>query len=328
MTPIGPPKAIRVKTSTGWVDLAIQGPTGPTGAQGPTGPTGPQGATGPAGPTGPDPAVIVDAKGDLLAGIADNVLARVPVGTNGQALIADSSSAPGVKWGNAGADLNYNGAYAGSTNYKDGDIVIAADGIAYMAVKPTTAPPKPWSTTQYPGKPTYGTTLPASPVDGQEAILVDSTTASTYQWRFRYNAQSTSAYKWEFVGGSSMRSGGGGGTLATTQTAPIDVPNGPVLALPRAGTYRFTFGASVYNAGTFAGAYATIMQVYNGATSLGNITELRHHSATYDGAAITGDGEATLAAAGSVNIKANLDRTGSNTTITVPWLELWPVKVA
>ena len=42
----------------------------------------------------------------------------------------------------------------------------------------------------------YGTTLPASPVDGQEAILVDSVTNPTYQWRFRYNAGSTSAYKW------------------------------------------------------------------------------------------------------------------------------------
>src|SRR6516164_9624771 len=47
----------------------------------------------------------------------------------------------------------------------------------------------------------YGTTLPASPVDGQEAILVDSITNPTYQWRLRYNAGSTSAYKWEFVGG-------------------------------------------------------------------------------------------------------------------------------
>jgi hypothetical protein len=49
--------------------------------------------------------------------------------------------------------------------------------------------------------PSFGTSLPASPVDGQEAILVNSVTASSYQWRFRYNAGSSSAYKWEFVGG-------------------------------------------------------------------------------------------------------------------------------
>jgi hypothetical protein len=54
-------------------------------------------------------------------------------------------------------------------------------------------------------KPNYGTTLPAGPVDGQEAILVDSLTNPTYQWRFRYNAGSALAYKWEFIGGTALR---------------------------------------------------------------------------------------------------------------------------
>ena len=49
--------------------------------------------------------------------------------------------------------------------------------------------------------PTYGTTLPASPADGQQAIYVDSTTSPTYQWLFRYNAGSSQTDKWEFVGG-------------------------------------------------------------------------------------------------------------------------------
>jgi hypothetical protein len=40
----------------------------------------------------------VDAKGDLLAGTADNTLARVAVGTNGQALVADSAQSTGVAW--------------------------------------------------------------------------------------------------------------------------------------------------------------------------------------------------------------------------------------
>jgi hypothetical protein len=84
----------------------------------------------------------------------------------------------------------------------------------------------------------YGTTLPASPVDGQEAILVDSLTNPTYQWRFRYNAGSTSPYKWEFVGGSTLsayvaaaeyRSAGGYGDLQTV---------GPRVQLVRAGDYE------------------------------------------------------------------------------------------
>jgi hypothetical protein len=40
----------------------------------------------------------IDAKGDLLVGTADNVVARLGVGTNGQVLVADSAATAGVKW--------------------------------------------------------------------------------------------------------------------------------------------------------------------------------------------------------------------------------------
>jgi hypothetical protein len=115
----------------------IRGPAGPTGATGPKGDTGDPGATGPQGnPTsvtaadatitigGTSSAVtvgvnaipeskvtnltsdlaakisasLVDAKGDLLAGTADNTIARLAVGSNGQFLVADSTATPGVKW--------------------------------------------------------------------------------------------------------------------------------------------------------------------------------------------------------------------------------------
>lgn len=41
---------------------------------------------------------VIDAKGDLLAGTAANELGRVPVGTDGQRLIADSSESTGLTW--------------------------------------------------------------------------------------------------------------------------------------------------------------------------------------------------------------------------------------
>jgi hypothetical protein len=138
-------------------------------------------------------------------------------------------------------DLRYNGNWAAGS-YTDGDIVIASDGLAYIAVKPTTAPPKPWATGLVPGKPTYGTTLPASPVDGQEAILVDSLTAPTYSWRFRYNISSTARDKWEFVGGAEW--------LVTTETSDTatwagyaNLPNGPSLTIPRTGVYNARLGS-------------------------------------------------------------------------------------
>jgi hypothetical protein len=49
----------------------------------------------------------IDAKGDLLAGTADNTIGRRSVGTNGQVLTADSAEATGMKWATpaAGATL-------------------------------------------------------------------------------------------------------------------------------------------------------------------------------------------------------------------------------
>jgi hypothetical protein len=41
---------------------------------------------------------IVDAKGDLLVGTADNAVSRVAVGTNGYVLTADSAETGGLKW--------------------------------------------------------------------------------------------------------------------------------------------------------------------------------------------------------------------------------------
>lgn len=144
--------------------------------------------------------------------------------------------------GGGSTDLRYNGNWAAGS-YADGDIVIASDGIAYIAVKPTTAAPKPWATGIVPGKPTYGTTLPASPVDTQEAILVDSLTAPTYQWRFRYNGLSTARDKWEFVGGAEWMVITEGADTATW-AGYANLPNGPSLTIPRTGVYNVRVGAT------------------------------------------------------------------------------------
>jgi hypothetical protein len=61
---------------------------------------------------------VVDAKGDLLAGTANDTVGRLAVGTNGQYLIADSAETTGIKWASLSAvstlDLTIN-AQTGTT---------------------------------------------------------------------------------------------------------------------------------------------------------------------------------------------------------------------
>jgi hypothetical protein len=48
---------------------------------------------------------IVDAKGDIITATADNTPARLAVGTNGQTLMADSSTSTGLKWAAASSGM-------------------------------------------------------------------------------------------------------------------------------------------------------------------------------------------------------------------------------
>src|SRR5215510_3063148 len=99
---------------------------------------------------------------------------------NGYASLDSSGKVPLAQLPPVGADLVYQGDYPAGTPYTDGEIVVY-QGVAYMCVTPTSAAPTAWpGGAQPPVAPTitgpsYGTSLPASPTDGQEAILVDST---------------------------------------------------------------------------------------------------------------------------------------------------------
>ena len=96
------------------------------------------------------------------------------------------------------------------------------------------------------------TTLPSSPVDGQEILFrppgADGPggTGTGLLWAFRYNAASTNSYKWEYIGGAPMYSLSDGTTRQTlsttyvTLTAPL-----PSLTLPLDGDYDIAIEASL-----------------------------------------------------------------------------------
>src|SRR5215469_4961167 len=124
-----------------------------------------------------------------------------------------------------------------------------------------------------PGTVNYGTTLPTSPTDGQRAILVDSVTNPTYQWEFRYNAQSTSTYKWEFVGGApwcGIYSGAATAVANLTQVGSTGwyYSGSTALALPRSGDYSIG-GNALFNPNGAGAGYALIAP-FSGANIYGS----------------------------------------------------------
>ena len=104
----------------------------------------------------------------------------------------------------------------------------------------------------------YGTTLPTSPTDGMEYILVDSVSAPTYQWRLRYNASSAQTDKWEFVGGPPATA-----HVVTREqinsASYTGLTTAQSITVPRAGQYQLEFGYTYENpASTQHAYYATI----------------------------------------------------------------------
>jgi hypothetical protein len=88
----------------------------------------------------------------------------------------------------------------------------------------------------------YATTLPGSPADGQETILVDSTAAPTYAWRLRFN--STLA-KWQCIGGVPKVVTVATAEATSSTTYANLTTNGPDFTTPVAGDWQITVQARI-----------------------------------------------------------------------------------
>jgi hypothetical protein len=72
------------------------------------------------------PATLIDAKGDLIVGTADDTVARLPVGANGAIPIGDTSQTTGIKWAPA--------PFAAIAEFGDGVTVPGVGSIAIITV--------------------------------------------------------------------------------------------------------------------------------------------------------------------------------------------------
>lgn len=111
----------------------------------------------------------------------------------------------------------------------------------------------------------YGTVFPAAPADGQEHILVDSALNPGWIWRFRYNALSTSTYKWECIGGASF----------TALAAAVNVP--------RAGDWDVQVSGNFGGGGTTTGGDLTAYLAIAGVPIVGQVQNAASTAASGSG---------------------------------------------
>ena len=147
-----------------------------------------------------------------------------------------------------------------ATSIVNADVATAAAiGISKLAGYPTDGTKAlfgdgTWKVPSGASTPAVTAALPGSPTNGDEIILVDSTTAPTYAWHLHY-ISAKSSNKWQFVGGSPIISE----VTASESTASLSytalTTAGPSVALPVAGDYIITIGfqgvASAANVGGY-----------------------------------------------------------------------------
>jgi len=173
----------------------------------------------------------------------------------------------------------------------------------------------------------YGTTLPASPVDGQQAILVDSLSAPTYQWAFRWNAGSTWPDKWEYIGGSDW-TGWDPNAVSSSSASFVSLGTMPPFTLPRAGVYKFSWGGQGYTATAGAGVYAYIT-IFVGGTGFATLYLASPANGTYSSAGGAGPIESPRQTAGGVVVDMRHAIQGGGTgNWLARWMAIRPVRVS
>jgi len=196
---------------------------------------------------------------------------------------------------------------------------------------PGTALPVPGGSSD-PRFPSYGTTLPGSPVDGQEAILVDSTTAPTYRWRFRYNAGSSSTFKWEFIGGGALSNYLGTQQAVGSASTWVDLGTGqPIVTVPRAGDYRAEWRFRMLNADPAAQqAFVTVVPAGGtpGTIQAGSTAIAPSQVTDYSDFANPTRDASLAAIAASVTLRLMYYATSTNVSFSNRLLAVTPIRVS
>ena len=167
--------------------------------------------------------------------------------------------------------------------------------------------------------------LPASPVDGQEIYYLADATNGVI-WHLRYRASSASIYKWEYIGGSALhaQSSGGSSTSSGTFSDGSDVC---ALTVPLAGQYDVEdFGCQAIfaaNANTGCGLGLKV-----GAAAAFDVAFGRSFTSSNWPASMTSPNERITAAAGdSIRLQVKVDGAGGSVDFQDRRFRVRPVRV-
>lgn len=258
-----------------------------------------------------DADTVLDADGTLIADTTNERLYARVAGAWKYAKLGTADPATG--------GVDYKGDWNSGTAYVSGDVV-SYGGLEWLAVNP--------GTNQVPGAAAdagFGTALPGSPVDGMEFTLVDSLTAPTYAWRFRYVSGISDAYKWVYVGGSPSVAEVATADSGSVNANYVDTATvGPQITVARAGIYQISFGAGIKNntagetwrfapkLGSAAGSDTDSVIIVNSSTNTPGM---------YGSRKIT----RTLAASDVVKLQV---KPGGSGQWSLRWLNIVPVRVS
>lgn len=167
------------------------------------------------------------------------------------------------------------------------------------------------------------TALPAGPYHGQRITYQTAGMAADgVRWELEYNANSASAYKWEFIGGSALSSTQSAGASQTTASAATytAMTNSPSITVPLAGDYRVVACGAIENAGA-AGSEGRVAVAVAGTT--GPVVGRHAGTGTFDGAVGGATVPVTCAASDAVTLKVATN----NQSITFGSGAAWRINV-
>ena len=198
---------------------------------------------------------------------------------------------------------------------------VASPLVNFLSVSLLTAAPAPLPVTT---PQVVTTSLPSSPVDGQECYFVADATNGIV-WHLKYRSASASTHKWELVGGSHLYAGPLG-SVSSTASFPIVITGGPSLTLPLPGDYQIDFG--VYGQCTSAPNVTMYAQPAKNGSAFSQYASWSMTQPANAGQELArSDSAANLIAGDVITVQAGPGAAGPGTSWSLAWLKIRPTRV-